>query len=103
MSHRTSEEMYPLLAKWEKSGKNQKAFCESFGIKLHTFKYWMKKRNRERQMAESDFVELKIEQESELPISSPLFAQIVYPSGVALRLHQPLSSGDLKVLVQVLS
>ena len=66
MSHRTSEEMYPLLSKWEKSGKSQKAFCESFGIKLHTFKYWMQKRNKERHVgkAASDFVELKIEQEA---------------------------------------
>ena len=101
---RTSQEMYPLIAKWEKSGKSQKAFCESVQIKLHVFKYWVQRRKKEGQVASSDFIELKIAEEATSSTKNPLlYAEIIYPTGVALRLHQRLNSGDLKIIVQELS
>lgn len=101
MSHRTRKEMYPLIENWEKSGKSKKRFCEEVPINLHTFKYWLKKRNKERdsKTSSSEFVELQIEQPRELSKNEYIYAELIYPNGVHLRLHHPLSSKALKDLI----
>jgi len=97
--------MYPLIARWEKSGKSKKRFCEEVKINLHTFKYWLNKRNKTRILKGSketskDFVELKIEDQKNIFKSSGLFAEIDYPNGVVLRLHQQMNSKNLKELLK---
>ena len=110
MSNRTSKEMYPLIAQWEKSGKSKQRFCEEIPMNIHTFKYWLKKRNKNKsskaKKSSTDFIELKVENlenrenREELSNSKSLFAEIDYPNGVALRLHERMSSKDLKELLK---
>jgi hypothetical protein len=105
MTHRTSKEMYPLVERWQASQKSKKSFCEEEQIKLHTFVYWLKKYNRSEKekntAAVSDFVALQVDNRPVTDATSPVFAEISYPNGVALRLHKPMSSADLRSLIQL--
>ena len=102
--HRTAKEMYPLIERWHQSDKSKKNFCEEEQINLHTFTYWLKKYNRSKSKGNSapssDFVELQVENRPSITKPSPLFAEIEYPNGVALRLHHPMTSSDLNLLLQ---
>jgi hypothetical protein len=96
--------MYPLVERWQASQKDKKSFCEEEQINLHTFVYWLKKYNRTKKeqstSAVSDFVELQVDNRFVTEATSLVFAEISYPNGVALRLHKPMSSADLRSLIQ---
>ena len=102
--HRTTKEMYPLIERWHQSDKKKKDFCEEEDINLHTFTYWLKKYNRSKPKistaTKSDFVELQVETPPQAINPKALFAEIDYPNGIALRLHHPMSSSNLNLLLQ---
>ena len=42
-TRRTSDQMFPLVERYESSDQPQKEFCEIHGINIVTFQYWLKK------------------------------------------------------------
>lgn len=101
--------MYPIVERWQSSQKSKKDFCEAEQINLHTFVYWLKKYNRSKQKQNtsvvsdvlSDFVELQVDNHLVKEPTNQVFAEISYPNGVALRLHKPMCSADLRSLIQL--
>ena len=105
MAHRTSKEMYPLVERWQRSKKSKSDLCAEEQINLHTFVYWLKKYNRNQKEQNtagvSDFVELQVDNRSATEVAISVFAEISYPNGVALRLHEPMSPSALRLLLRV--
>lgn len=80
---RNSQEMFPLIRQWEKSGLSQKEFCAERGIKSHVFWYWLRQyRNRKQkpEKAVKDFITLEVESN----LHQALMAEIIYPDGTRL-------------------
>lgn len=69
-SIRTSEEMFPVVSGFLKSGLSQRAFCKQEGIPVSIFQYWLKKyRNQGEQIESPHFHEITITPET--PSSVP--------------------------------
>ena len=45
-SETKSQRMFALVDEWLASTETKKAFCEEQGINVHTFSYWITKRQR---------------------------------------------------------
>lgn len=97
--------MYPLVERWQQSKKSKAVFCTEEQINLHTFVYWLKKYNRsqkeQKTASVSDFIELQVDNRTTTEAIIPVFAEISYPNGVALRLHKPMSAAALRSLIQL--
>ena len=91
------EQMFKLIEQWQQSSLTQNAFCEQQSIKYHVFHYWYK-RYREQQADSqsnvSSFVKLQIAK----PITDGS-VEIIYPGGIRLIFHEPVSSNYLKALI----
>jgi len=103
--------MYRLVTNWEKSGQNQKDFCQKNGINYSVFKYWNKKwkdegkiqriSKREQRLSPpllkaNKFIPLTV---SPRPESSGL--RITYPNGVQVTCPQEIDLEQLKQLIQI--
>ncbi|MGL5276078.1 IS66 family insertion sequence element accessory protein TnpA [Myroides sp.] len=78
------EMMYSHVEDWKTSGLTQSSYCESVGIKLATFSYWVIKYKAESiQSVDSNFITVK----KDLIASSTQEYEIMYPNGVKLRVH----------------
>lgn len=93
LSHR--ERMLAIAAGWSTSSQTQQTYCESHGLKLCTFSYWLR-RYRESQggaaKPQTGFVEL------------PMFAggsqlEIHHPNGVVIKAPVQTPSGVLQTLL----
>jgi len=97
--------MYPLVERWQRSKKSKADFCAEEQINLHTFVYWLKKYNRSQKgqntAGVSDFVELQVDNQAGTKVINSVFAEISYPNGIALRLHEPMSPSALRILLRV--
>ena len=90
------EQMFKLIEQWQQSSLTQNAFCEQQSVKYHVFHYWYK-RYREQQVVtndESSFVKLQIAK----PITDGS-VEIIYPGGIRLIFHEPVSCNYLKALI----
>ncbi len=90
------EQMFNLIEQWQQSSLTQNAFCEQQSVKYHVFHYWYK-RYREQQVVtndESSFVKLQIAK----PITDGS-VEIIYPGGIRLIFHEPVSCNYLKALI----
>jgi hypothetical protein len=88
------EEMLRLVAVYEQSGQSQKAFCESAGINLSRFGYWVRKVRKERATA-GGFVRVDT-----TPPQPATGLELVYPNGVRIKLQEanlPLISQLLRL------
>ena len=90
---RTSDEMFPLIASWEKSGESQWSFCESVGLSMGVFSYWRKKYQLSFLEEEPVFREL-------VP-SLSTSVEICYPNGVVIRLPSTGSLSVVKSLIEL--
>lgn len=67
---------FDLIARWQESGLNQKAFCAQHDVKLSTFQYWMGKYRKANQENIGGFVPLRTEASG--------LTEIIYPNGVRI-------------------
>ena len=89
------EEMLRLVAVYEQSGVSQKAFCQSAGLNLSRFGYWVRRVRRERETA-AGFVKV----ETTLASHPAIELELVYPNGVKIKLQEanlPLISQLLRL------
>ena len=76
------DKMYSHVEDWKASGLTQSRYCESVGIKLATFSYWVVKYKAESTQLDSNFITVTKGQ-----VASTQEYEIVYPNGVKLRLQ----------------
>jgi len=91
------EQMFKLIEQWQQSCLTQNAFCQQQSVKYHVFHYWYKRYREHRQAPQSDvssFVKLQIAK----PITDGS-VEIIYPGGIRLIFHEPVSSNYLKALI----
>ncbi|MDM1352594.1 MAG: IS66 family insertion sequence element accessory protein TnpA [Flavobacterium sp.] len=77
------EIMYSHVEDWKTSGLTQSKYCESVGINLATFSYWViKYKNEAVQESSSNFIAIGKTSKTE-----DKQYEIVYPNGVKLRVE----------------
>lgn len=77
------EIMYSHVEDWQISGLTQSKYCESVGIKLATFSYWVVKFKSETEReCSSNFIAI-----GKTPKTEGKEYEIVYPNGVKLRVE----------------
>ena len=100
MRQRKKEEMYPLVAKWQKSGQSKLHFSQSHGLKAHTFHYWIKKYEKEKGVKSATNSKDKF---IPLPVRSIPSTQIElsYPNGVRIQIMGQVSSDYVGQLIKL--
>ena len=91
------EQMFKLIEQWQQSGLTQNKFCQQHSIRYHVFHYWYKRyreQNANLQRTASSFVKLQIAK----PITDGS-VEIIYPGGIRIIFHEPVSSNYLKSLI----
>jgi hypothetical protein len=91
------QQMFDLVEQWKQSGVPQNKFCQQQSIRYHVFHYWYKRYREQHANQQSDgvsFVKLQIAKPA-----APASVEIVYPGGIRLIFHEPVSSNYLKALV----
>ncbi|MGL5275934.1 IS66 family insertion sequence element accessory protein TnpA [Myroides sp.] len=77
------EIMYSHVEDWKTSGLTQSKYCESVGINLATFSYWViKYKNKTLEKGVSNFIAIDKTSKTE-----GKEYEIVYPNGVKLRVE----------------
>ena len=87
--------MFALIEAWAQSDQSQKAFCAQQGITYHRFHYWHRrfKDQKEAALPGPAFMPLSV-----LAHASPS-AELIYPDGRRLLLHQGVDAAFLKALL----
>jgi hypothetical protein len=89
------ERMFELIEQWQQSGLSQKAFCEQHSTRYYVFHYWYKRyRQNKEEGNNSSFVKLQIAKPA-----GTSSVEIIYPGGIRLLFHEPVSSNYLKGLI----
>jgi len=89
---RTSEEMFPVVEHWQKSGMGKQRFAKKHGIGYGTFQYWCSRyrnqgadtavaRREVLHVAEPVFVPLQFTEEQTAVVASVV---IMLPSGIRI-------------------
>ncbi|MEC4113118.1 IS66 family insertion sequence element accessory protein TnpA [Myroides pelagicus] len=90
------EIMYSHVEDWQASGLTQSKYCESVGINLATFSYWVVKyKNKTVEERSSSFIAIGKTSKTE-----GKQYEIVYPNGVKLRVETK-DLGELYSLVNL--
>jgi hypothetical protein len=89
-----AEEMYRLVTELELGGYDRQSFARLHGISVSKLDYW-RARYRRQHSDRSGFVEIVGEPE-------PVLLEVVYPSGVLIRVKTDLASARLRQLVTLL-
>ncbi|WP_121965230.1 hypothetical protein [Myroides sp. N17-2] len=77
------EIMYSHVENWKASGLTQVKYCESVGLKIENFSYWVVKyKSGLSQSVDSDFITVTRDQ-----VVRVQEYEIMYPNGVKLRVH----------------
>ena len=90
-------QMFEMIEQWQQSGLTQKAYCQQQSIKHHSFYYWYKcyrQQHPDTDNKSSSFVKLRIEKSGGTPS-----VEIIFPGGIRLLFHDPVSSNYLKALI----
>ena len=100
MRQRKKEEMYPLVAKWQKSGQSKLHFSQSHGLKAHTFHYWINKYEKEKGVksvanSKDKFIPLSVRSIPSTQI------ELSYPNGVRLQIMGQVSSDYVGQLIKL--
>ena len=83
---RISEQMFPLVEKYESSGQLQKDFCEHHDISIGTFQYWLKKYREEYSGRSSSFQEITVLPKSDNSGHESRYILISTPSGMEIKI-----------------
>lgn len=89
-----AEEMLRLVAELESGGYDRQSFARLHGISVSKLDYW-RARYRRQHRDRSGFVEIVNEPE-------PVLLEVVYPSGVLIRVKGDLATARLRELVTLL-
>jgi hypothetical protein len=98
--HRTPAEMYPVIETYLDSGLTQRVFCRQQGLSMQVFAYWLAKYRREQK-----FERAPSEGDAFIELAAPAggneraVAELVYPSGVRLRLFESVGVETIERLV----
>lgn len=90
--------MYPVIESYLESGLTQRVFCREHGLGMPVFAYWLAKYRREQKQGGSHgsaFIQLA----SPAAGSERAVAELVYPSGVRLRLFDAVALETIERLV----
>ena len=110
IQHEASNPLAPLdtakwrsiIADWEKTNENQKAYCERMNINLNTFTYMRGKLLAEKKkQSGADFVAVKIKPDAK-PMTAPKIMTIENHKGIKIHLPIHISEVQLKQLLQLL-
>ncbi|MFQ5650275.1 MAG: hypothetical protein ACE5IY_10075 [bacterium] len=99
-----AQEMFALIEAYAASGKSQKAFCQSQGLALSTFQYWLSRYRKHHRSDEQQpekrhlFVELKPAVQS-AAAAGDQGVVVHYPNGVVVSLGTAVDPELLKVLI----
>jgi hypothetical protein len=81
----TSLQGEAMVADWQSSGLPQVEYARMKNIKIHTFRYWLYKRNKKTRHSEA-FVELKnIFKGNDILLRYPNGVELHVPSGTTLQ------------------
>src|SRR3954462_2937471 len=103
-SEADQQQMFSMIASWQQSDLNQKAWCEQHSIRYHVFHFWYKK-YRDTQLSDkkSCFIPLQLQSvpAATVPIRPAIgvHTEIVLPDGRRQLFHQPVSADYLKALI----
>ncbi|WP_439582776.1 IS66 family insertion sequence element accessory protein TnpA [Dyadobacter bucti] len=89
-----AEEMLRLVAELESGGYDRQSLVRLHGISVSKLDYW-RARYRRQNSDRSGFVEIVNEQ-------GPVLLEVVYPSGVLIRVKADLAPARLRQLVTLL-
>ncbi|GLU57379.1 IS66 family insertion sequence element accessory protein TnpA [Dyadobacter frigoris] len=89
-----AEEMYRLVSDFESGGYTRQSFADLHGVSVSKLDYW-RVRYRNQNTEHSGFVEIGRK-------SDPVSIEIVYPTGVSIRINADLDPARLRQLVTLL-
>lgn len=94
---RKPSQMYPIVEKWLSRPKGKQLFCKQEGLPISVLNYWVSHyhRHKREKVAKQGFVPLQLSG----PPTSPTYMELVFPSGVKLKIHQRLSLEELTVIL----
>jgi len=106
------QEMYRLLAQWEKSGMNQKEYCQAHNVGYSMLKYWNRKRKQEleskgkQKNKQGQQSSSKRRRSGFVPITfTPKLKisglHITYPNGVQVMCPTEMELDQFKLMVQI--
>ena len=90
-------QMFKFIEEWQQSKLTQKEYCGQQSIKYHVFHYWYKCYRQQQPGAvgkSSSFVKLQIAKQV-----TGSAIEILFPGGIRLFFHEPVSSNYLKALI----
>lgn len=86
------EEMQGHVNAWIGSGLKKKEYCDSIGMSIHKFNYWAAKLTESLSSRPAAFTEIGVE-------SRIALMEIHYPSGIIVKIHEPVKFEMLKSLL----
>jgi transposase-like protein len=103
----TQEEMYLAIELWKESGLPQQKYSRQNSIAYNTFKYWVRKYNREKQPVKpvqaNTFlpVQVKTTTEAHLLHHTNKEITITYPNGIEVKCPVDIGTIQLKTLLTI--
>ncbi len=80
------------IESWSTSGLNKVSYCKAHNLTHQKFHYWLKKYKDQNESTESSFKQIK-------PDTSISSIEIHYPSGIIVKLNEPVTFQMLKSLL----
>ena len=88
-THRTADQMFPLMERYNSSGQSIKEFCVQHGLNEGTFHYWLKKYRAQKSIQTKDsFRQIKVVADKSVYDQGNRRIEIRTPSG--LKINIPL-------------
>ncbi len=91
---------HEIIKAWEKSGENQKAYCERLGVSLNTFSYARSKLLKQNK-PKAQFIPLTIKNNSEENALTPSVMVLENTQGYKLHLSASLSVEQLTKIFKI--
>lgn len=83
---RTSDQMFPLVEKYETSEQRQKEFCKHHDISIGTFQYWLRKYREEYSSRSHSFQEITVLPRLDNSNHESRYILISTPSGMEIKI-----------------
>ena len=86
----TFDEKERMVRQWQESGKSRKEFCDENGIGYNSLVSWCK------QLKDAKLTGGFSEVKTNSKVSSLIFAQAHFPSGIRIDFYQPVTSDFIR-------
>ena len=88
-THRTADQMFPLVERYKSSGQTIKEFCVQHGLNEGTFHYWLKKYRAQKSIqAKDSFHQIKVVADE--PVYDQRYRRIEIHTPSGLKINIPL-------------